>query len=104
MTSRLYPTICGRWCDDCNHFEVECQGCSETEGSSFWTEFQDVDACPVFLCVREKGLAHCGFCDEMPCERYTRFHDPDMNNEEIIAALANQKAELIRRKPESDKK
>ncbi|HWQ65615.1 MAG TPA: DUF3795 domain-containing protein [Methanospirillum sp.] len=103
MTTRLNPTICGLWCDDCTHFEEECPGCSETGGCTFWTEFVDIDACPVYsCCVEEKGLAHCGFCDKMPCDLYTRFRDPEMTEEDQIKSLENQRQELIRRRKESD--
>lgn len=102
MEQRLYPTICGLWCDNCEHFEKDCQGCSEMGGCVFWTEYADTDSCPVWTCcVEEKKLPHCGYCDEMPCERYTRFHDPDMSDEETRISLQKQKAELITRRNES---
>lgn len=102
MTIRIYPTVCGLWCDDCTHFEKDCSGCTNAGGSVFWTEYVDIDACPVCTCVQEKHLPHCGFCKEMPCERYTRFRDPDMNDEELKARLLQQRDELIRRRKESE--
>jgi len=103
MADRYYPTVCGLWCDDCDHFEEDCQGCTSAGGCVFWTNFVDADSCPVYsCCVEEKGLPHCGFCDEMPCERHTRFRDPDMNDEEIKENLRIQKNELIRRRKESE--
>lgn len=101
MIHRNYPTVCGMWCDDCDHFEEECQGCTEADGCIFWTEFVDAEVCPVYSCVQERGIAHCGFCDEMPCERYTRFRDPDMSEEELMESLRKQKEELTRRRIES---
>ncbi len=102
MTTRYYPTVCGLWCDDCKHFEQECQGCNNLEGGVFWTDYVEIETCPVFRCVQDKGLAHCGFCDELPCERYTRFRDPDMSDEEIARRLDLQCQELRRRRHESE--
>ncbi|MFH0967731.1 MAG: DUF3795 domain-containing protein [Methanobacteriota archaeon] len=101
MTNRFYPTVCGLWCDNCDHFEKECQGCTDGGGCVFWTNFVDINACPVYTCcIEEKGLPHCGYCDEMPCERYTRFRDPDQTDDEIKISLEKQKTELIRRRKE----
>jgi hypothetical protein len=103
MVLREFPTVCGLWCDECNHFEKDCQGCSNAEGCAFWADSVDVEACPVFVCCnQEKGLPHCGFCEELPCERYFRFFDPDMNEEERTAALQKQITELLRRRSESE--
>ena len=104
MKSRYLPTVCGLWCDDCKHFEEDCPGCSGAEGSVFWTEFVDTEACPVYTCcVEERKLPHCGYCAEMPCEKHTRFSDPDIPAEEREKELQKQKEELIRRLKEAGK-
>jgi hypothetical protein len=103
MNSRQFPTICGLWCDDCIHFEKDCQGCSDTDGCAFWAEYVDVEACPAYVCcVEEKHLPHCGYCDKMPCELHTRFHDPDMSEEEREEGLKKQIEELRRRREEEE--
>ncbi|PKL58615.1 MAG: hypothetical protein CVV33_10585 [Methanomicrobiales archaeon HGW-Methanomicrobiales-4] len=103
MTDKYFPTVCGLWCDDCNHFEEDCQGCSDAGGCVFWTDFVDTETCPVYICcVEKKGLPHCGYCDEMPCERYARFRDPDQTDEEIKINLKKQNEELIRRRKETE--
>ncbi len=103
MKSHPIPTVCGVRCDECPHFETDCQGCSESKGCIFWTEYVDIESCPVWTCcVEERKLPHCGFCDEMPCERYTRFRDPGMTDEDVSTSLQKQKAELLRRRRESE--
>jgi hypothetical protein len=101
--AREIPAVCGMYCDECEHFENDCQGCSESAGNVFWTEFVDIEACPVYeCCVNEKKLAHCGLCHEMPCEKYFRFRDPGVTEEEAIKTLEKQKECLIRRKVVDD--
>ncbi|MCA1916429.1 DUF3795 domain-containing protein [Methanospirillum hungatei] len=97
--TREIPTVCGMYCDECDHFERDCPGCDESDGSVFWTEFADTDVCPVHeCCANEKQFAHCGLCDEMPCEKYYRFRDPDVSEEEAAKMLEKQKENLMRRK------
>ena len=102
METRYYPTVCGLWCDDCDHNEKDCTGCSEGDGCAFWTEYVDIESCPVYTCcVEERKLPHCGYCDEMPCEKHTRFSDPGVSPEDREKELQNQKTELIRRRNEA---
>lgn len=94
----MFPTVCGLYCDDCEHFEEDCPGCSESDGSVFWTEYVEISSCPVYeCCVTQKNLPHCGHCKDLICERFTRFKDPDMSEEDLKKSLAKQKNELIRR-------
>jgi hypothetical protein len=103
MVQKYFPTVCGLWCDDCDHFEKDCQGCTEAGGCAFWTQYVDVDSCPVYTCcVQERGLPHCGYCEELPCERHTRFSDPDVSSKEREIELKQQVEELLRRKRETE--
>lgn len=104
MKPRYYPTVCGLWCDDCEHFETDCPGCSRGGGCVFWTEYVDTEACPVYICcVEERHLPHCGYCDEMPCEKHTRFSNPGATPGERDEELRQQKKELVRRRREAEK-
>lgn len=104
MKPRYYPTVCGLWCDDCEHFETDCPGCSRGGGCVFWTEYVDTEACPVYICcVEERHLPHCGYCDEMPCEKHTRFSNPGVTPGERDEELRQQKKELVRRRREAEK-
>lgn len=95
------PTVCGMYCDECDHYEKDCQGCDEVEGSTFWTEYVDIESCPVYdCCVNKRKLTHCGHCNEMPCERYFRFRDPEMTEEDAKRTLEKQKTCLNMRKKE----
>jgi len=99
--TREIPAVCGMYCDECDHFEKDCPGCDESDGCVFWTEYVDADVCPVQeCCTNVKHLAHCGLCDEMPCEKYFRFHDPGVSEDEAKEMLKKQKETLERRKKE----
>lgn len=104
MELKYHPTVCGLWCDDCKHFENDCQGCNGAEGSAFWTQYVEIDSCPVYTCcVQERGLSHCGYCKDLPCERHTRFSDPEVNSEERKRELEKQVEELLRRKKAAER-
>ena len=50
--------------------DINCQGCM-TQG----TKYAHCDVCEFRLCAIEKGLNHCGECDEYPCEKLSIFHE-----------------------------
>ncbi|MFQ6010494.1 MAG: DUF3795 domain-containing protein [Candidatus Aenigmatarchaeota archaeon] len=66
---------CGRACVACQWFKKEkCSGC-EAENMGM----EDNVKCIIFLCTREKRVAHCLQCKEMPCnllKSITFFHCP----------------------------
>lgn len=96
--------VCGTICTDCDHFS-ECGGCKVVQGRPFWTAYVGVDECPIHgCCVGERHLDHCGACPELICERFTRFRDPDMTDEESEAALETMKNRLLTSKTEEQKK
>ena len=95
MGERKIETVCGYSCSDCDHHGNECKGCSPTQGRPFWTAFVSVDACPVYsCCVNERKFPHCGRCPDLICERFTRFKDPGMTDDEARAALESMEKEL----------
>lgn len=99
MAKKKLLTVCGYSCSDCDHLGKECPGCAKTEGKPFWTQFVDAPACPVYdCCVNIKELQHCGKCPDLICERFTRFKDPGMSEEQAATALAAMERELRARK------
>lgn len=99
MVERKIETVCGYSCSDCDHYRTECQGCTETRGKPFWTLYVNEDTCPVYACcVTGRNLPHCGKCPELMCERFTRFKDPGMTEEELARTLALMEQELRSRK------
>ena len=54
---------CGILCSQCGYREqMDCAGCIRIQ-KPFWG-----DRCPVKACCEEKGHAHCGQCQEFPCD------------------------------------
>ena len=91
--------VCGYSCTPCDHYGKECHGCSSTRGTPFWTSYAGIDCCPVYgCCVNEKHLPHCGKCPELMCERFTRFRDPGVSEEESSRVLARMEKELRARR------
>lgn len=94
MTQKI-QTVCGYSCSDCHHLGNDCAGCEETKGKPFWTAFVDTDVCPVYdCCVHDRRLAHCGKCPDLVCERFTRFKDPEMDEEQAAIALRRMEQDL----------
>lgn len=99
MKSKKIETVCGYSCSDCDHLGAECRGCISLRGKPFWTQFVGVETCPVYkCCVDERKFAHCGRCPDLMCDRFTRFKDPGMSDEEARAGLKRMEQELRSRK------
>jgi hypothetical protein len=95
MAKKPIETVCGYSCSACDHHKKECPGCEKTRGKPFWTAFVDADICPVYDCCKnERKLPHCGKCPDLMCERFTRFKDPGMSEEEAAAARAAMETAL----------
>lgn len=62
-------------CAACEHFPETCQGCEAEQGRPFWCEhYNNGEVCKRYVCcTQEKGLAHCGQCDQLPCRLYNVF-------------------------------
>lgn len=69
---------CGESCHDCSYFvgdkKPSCPGCGESGGRPFWGE------CRIYSCTESHQIAHCGVCDEFPCDGFVNHFDP--NNSE----------------------
>jgi hypothetical protein len=99
MAKKKIQTVCGYSCSDCDHHGKECPGCEKTKGKPFWNAFAGIDCCPIYdCCVNARGLLHCGKCPDLMCERFSRFKDPDMSEEQAQAVLVQMERELRARK------
>ena len=87
--------VCGIICRECTYYRADCEGCRAVKGAPFWVAFVGVDRCPIYeCCVVEKKLDHCGQCDDLPCERFTRFRDPSVSEENAARTLESMVARL----------
>ncbi len=60
-TPEEYAGVCGIYWEGSAWYEALNATC-ETQG-----EAQLGKICPVYACVKRRGLVHCGQCDEFPC-------------------------------------
>ena len=70
----MIESRCGLRCSSCTWKESHgCGGCVETQGHPFYGE------CRIALCCQNKGLTHCGECDNIPCDKLYAFSflDPE---------------------------
>jgi hypothetical protein len=68
-----------------------CAGCNAVEGKIFWTQFMNLDICPIYNCCKnEKQLSHCGLCEELPCELFFSTKDPSFPEEEHLQAIQDR--------------
>jgi hypothetical protein len=77
-------SICGANCFDCKYYGNQCKGCIKDLGQPFWCAdiFED-KTCPLFKCAtQDKGLNHCGECEELPCKLFFDLKDPELSQEE----------------------
>lgn len=55
--------LCGIDCTQCGSFkEKECKGCHAMKGTSIYGH------CQWYHCCNEKGMEHCGKCENFPCK------------------------------------
>jgi hypothetical protein len=74
MVGDLIFSGCGIVCSDCEFYtgekEPKCLGCAVQKGKPFWGE------CPLYSCIGEHGVVHCGLCEEFPCNKFMDAFDP----------------------------
>lgn len=64
----MIESRCGILCGQCQYREqMGCPGCVNID-KPFW-----VDACPVKACTEGKTHAHCGQCQNFPCQLLNQF-------------------------------
>ena len=99
MSDRSLASPCGIYCGTCPHLGTQCPGCGNVQGKPFWTAGMNVEVCALYdCCIAKKQLAHCGLCDQFPCETFMRYNDPSLSEEEAQQAALARKGHLLRRK------
>ena len=74
--------VCGADCTTCPDYQKTCDGCRKIQGKVYWAAMIGTDVCPIYKCVSDKKLAHCGQCDQLPCNLYFDLKDPSYSDEE----------------------
>lgn len=91
MTKIAGMSVCGVVCStDCKAYGTECEGCNELQGKVSWAVFYNKEHCPIYICVREKGLVSCADCGLAPCKVWLDTRNPEASDEEFAADLANR--------------
>lgn len=80
----MIDSRCGLLCTGCAWKASHgCGGCIETNGQPFH------GACSIANCCQEKGLAHCGECDIIPCDKLYAYSylDPEHGDNPLGARV-----------------
>lgn len=81
----MIETRCGLQCTGCEYKEKNgCGGCIQTQGHPFHGE------CPLAMCCQEKGLMHCGECDELPCALLMQYSGDPVHGDKPAGARIRQ--------------
>jgi len=69
---RRQAAVCGKYCGGCDMYvEGTCCGCGYQLGLTCRGE------CALFqCCVCQRGLEHCGLCQDFPCEVFLSHAAP----------------------------
>lgn len=84
METNKVLSACGLWCDECEHFKNQCDGCHSIKGSTFWAkEMMPSKICPLYDCgINTRAYKNCGDCAELPCELFVKMKDPNSSEVE----------------------
>ena len=87
---------CGIDCDECP-FKEQCGGdCFACEGKPFYIKDFGIETCLIYDCaVNQKGFKTCGECDELPCQIWYEWKDPEMTEEAHLQSIKDR-AELLK--------
>ncbi len=80
---------CGLDCSQCYAYPHDCQGCEAVAGAPFWTQQEQggMEQCELYRCSAEKGYAHCGSCQELPCKKWYDLKDPSYSEEQHLQSI-----------------
>jgi hypothetical protein len=99
MSDSALAPVCGLYCGACPFYGEQCGGCGNIEGRPFWTSEVGIEVCVFYdCCLNEKGLEHCGLCEDLPCQTFLTFYDLSLSEEEAKQSIADRQAALRRRK------
>jgi len=59
--------FCGDYCGKCPNYPEKCHGCVPSVHMD----------CYFVKCCLEKGIEHCGFCEDFPCKKLSDFVPDD---------------------------
>ena len=78
---RLLAGVCGRYCGTCEQFTSDtCRGCAYQLGLT-----NEGECCVFQCCVAERGLEHCGLCEDFPCVSLCSRGSADVVRERLLA-------------------
>lgn len=95
-------SVCGVCCpSECRAYGTECAGCVALQGKVSWAAFYNREHCPIWDCVREKGLSSCAHCGQAPCDIWNQTRNPDASDEEFAADINRRLRNLAALRTES---
>ena len=96
-------SACGLQCEKCEQYKVRCPGCDEIQGKVYWAKFVGAETCPMYLCcIKLRGHAHCGQCEELPCDLYYDTQDPSYTAEEHAIEI-QERVKVLKQMKEEEK-
>lgn len=73
---------CGTCCGTCEDYGVVCDGCRNRNGKPIWYSLYDkMETCGYYQCCQNKGKHDCSECQQLPCNRFFQYPDPNMSDE-----------------------
>lgn len=67
MENETLAGFCGDYCGKCPNYPGRCGGCVASEHPD----------CHFVSCCLERGIEHCGLCEEFPCRKLREFVPDD---------------------------
>jgi hypothetical protein len=74
-------SACGRYCDECKTYNVDCKGCYHTRKEKLMVHEDNM--CPIYECVMDKYENRiCSSCQKLPCDNFFKCIDPEFTDDE----------------------
>lgn len=91
--------VCRFIYSDCGMYGENCEGCYAIEGKPCWLHEVGLKICDFYeCCVIDKGLEHCGQCNDVPCNRFWKNKAPTLT-EEQHGKLVKERVALLKKLP-----
>ncbi|MCL2492284.1 MAG: hypothetical protein FWE87_06045 [Coriobacteriia bacterium] len=70
----------------------QCGGnCHEVQGKPFYVKDFGVELCPIYDCaVNKKGFDTCAPCEDLPCQIYIDWKDPEMSEDDHLKSISER--------------